>query len=102
MNCVLSNLICNVVIYLVLFIAFLIPILQCLCQLKYLSTIKPGLIIYVAIDLAIYGVQAILSFLMIACVKNHFFYIIFERYLSKLLSAVIFANIIFGYTQFWN
>jgi hypothetical protein len=93
---------CNGVIYLVLFIAFLIPILQSLSQLKYLSTIKPGLIIYVAIELAIYGVQAVLSFLMIACLKNHFFYIIFDRYFGNLLSAVIFANMIFGCTQFWN
>ena len=88
--------------YLGSFIWYLTVILLDKSQLDYLSTIKPGLIIYVAIELAIYGVQAILSFLMIACLKNHFFYIIFDRHFGNLLSLVIFANMIFGCTQFWN
>ena len=97
-----SSHMCNGIIYLVMFIAFLIPNLQSLSQLKFLSTIKPGLIIYVAIEIAIYGIQSLLQFSMILFLKKHTIYKIFDTHIGNLLSLVIFANMIFGCTQFWN
>ena len=89
-------------LYLGSFIGYLTVILLDKSQLDYLSTIKPGLSIYCAIETALVGIQLILSIRYFSFAVYFKTFMTFDFYFTYLLVPLKIANSIFGCTQYYD
>ena len=76
------------------FISFIVPICQSLPELADLTAKQPPLIVYVAIELAIYATEMLLSLLQICCTTGCC-YMLMNKF-REFLGLVVLGNFIFG------